>query len=231
MKRCHKGIQRKVVASNNKGLTLIESLVAIVVITATLATVTPVVVLAVATRVQNQRAEQAFQVAQAEIDNIKSVLERGGDTLNLPVTAATVLDASEFEAEVPAPDTLDALGLANPLYSSTYDNAKAVDVDGDGTADFGVQLFRTVGSTSGTTPISFDLGVRVYRADAITNNSTSLETTQAALRIARGEGQTGTRPIAVVYTSLARSDNNNSLCDYYYTQSAAGLTASTPAKC
>ena len=36
-------------------------------------------VFSVATRVQNQRTEQALQIAQAEVDKVRLVVEQGGD--------------------------------------------------------------------------------------------------------------------------------------------------------
>ena len=228
------GLENSSKGRHQQGLTLIECLVAIIVIAATVAVITPAVVLAVATRVQNQRAEQAFQVAQAEVDSIKLLLERGGgDTLNVPLTPSAVTRAAQFQANVPAPENIAAIGAASPAYSTTFNSSKPVDLDGDGSADFAVQMFRTAGSTTGTTPVAFDLGVRVYRADVVQNKAQSeLLTEQAALTLTSDEGESALRPIAVIYTSLARADAQRSLCDYNnYINDATGATASSPSQC
>lgn len=219
---------------SNRGLTLIECLVAIVVIAASIAVITPAVVVAVATRVQSQQAEQAFQVAQAEIDRVKLIIDRGGDyTLNIAEVANTVATANEFEAEVDPPENVDALNAATFNYSTTLDTAKPVDVDDDGVTDFAVQIFRTEGSTSGTRLVAFDMGVRVYRVGSVENNTAAeLATDQAELKFTSGEGQGGTRPLAVIYTTVVKGDNDDSLCNYYnFINSTGGTSVSTPSQC
>jgi prepilin-type N-terminal cleavage/methylation domain-containing protein len=216
-------------STRQTGLTLLECLVAIAVIAASISVITPAVVLAVATRVQNQRADQAFQLAQAEVDRIKLIVERGGSyTLNIPTAPANISTAAQFPAGVNAPEILNAT-----TFSTTYNAARPVDVNDDGVDDFGVQIFRTVGSTVGTRPVAFDLGVRVYRADVIDNKpATALTTTQAALTFTSGEGQSGSRPLAVIYTNIVKSDADRSLCDYNtYLNSTGGRTDSSPSQC
>lgn len=219
--------------SENSGLTLIECLVAIVVIAASIAVITPAVVVAVATRVQSQQAEQAFQVAQAEIDRVKLIVDRGGDyTLNIAEVANTVSTAGEFEAEVDPPDTLDALDASPFTYSTTSTATKPVDVNEDGVTDFAVQIFRTEGETSGSQLVAFDMGVRVYRASAVEANPDDLTTDQAALKFTSGEGEGGTRPLAVIYTTVVKGDNDTSLCSYYeFINSTSGTSVSTPSQC
>lgn len=214
----------------NDGLTLIESLVAIAVIGISVAVMSPIVILSVATRVQSQRAEQAFQIAQAEIDRIKLIVERGGNyTLNIAPTPNTVVSIADFNTgprgPVPAPQTIAA------NYSTTSDSARGIDIDNDGNLDYAVQIFKTAGITVGAKPVAFDMGVRVYRADVI-NPANTLEIEQASLSLTNGEGQSGTRPLATIYTSIIKSDTERSLCDYHdFLNSVNGTTASTPSEC
>ncbi|MEA5466009.1 prepilin-type N-terminal cleavage/methylation domain-containing protein [Leptothoe sp. PORK10 BA2] len=217
--------------SKNDGLTLLESLVAIVVIGISVAVMSPMVILSVATRVQSQQAEQAFQIAQAEVDRIKLIVERGGDyTLNIASTPNTVLSTADFntapKGPVPAPKNIAA------NYSATSDSAKGIDVDNDGNNDYAVQVFKTAGSTTSTgKPVAFDLGIRVYRADVV-NPANSLSVEQAYLGLTSGEGQSATRPLATIYTSIIKSDTDRSLCDYYgFLNSVNGTTVSTPSEC
>lgn len=59
-----------------QGLTLIEGLLAIVIVSITVISISPPIFWAVATRVQTQRAEQALKVAQGEIDRVRVLVER-----------------------------------------------------------------------------------------------------------------------------------------------------------
>lgn len=201
--------------TSEAGLTLIECLVAIAVIAATIGTIAPVTVLAVATRVQNQRAEQAIHIARSEIDKIRLVVERGG-AYNLDNVAST----SGTLAAVPAPENI----ASSPI---TVNNARSV----PGNEAFAVQVFRTHtanGLVNGQ-PIAFELGVRVYKARSIeTLSASQLGTQQASLAMTSGEGQATSRPLAVIYTTIVKSDSQQSLCDYYrYVDS----TASAPGAC
>lgn len=56
------------------GLTLIECLVAMIIITIVVAIITPPIFLAVGTRVNNRRTEQALQVAQGEIERVRLLM-------------------------------------------------------------------------------------------------------------------------------------------------------------
>ncbi|WP_235071186.1 type II secretion system GspH family protein [Leptolyngbya sp. Heron Island J] len=214
------------VQSYESGLTLLEGVVAIAVIGISVAVMTPMVVLAVGTRIQSQRAEQAFQIAQAEVDRIKLIVERGGDyTLNIAPTPAAVLSQEDFDDfPVPAPDS-----IADD-YPTDVTSARGIDVDNDGDDDYAVQIFKTEGITVDTRPVAFDLGVRVYRADVV--NGDPLEVEQARLTITSGEGQSANRPLANIYTSIVKSDTEQSLCDYYdFINDIRGTTVPAPSDC
>lgn len=74
-----------------QGFTLVESLMGILVISVVAITITPPIVLSTATRVQNRRAEQAMQLAQAEVDRIRVFVEQGvADTAKLPPVPSTL---------------------------------------------------------------------------------------------------------------------------------------------
>ena len=211
--------------ANESGLTLIEGVVAIVIIGITTAVMTPMVVLSVGTRVQSQRAEQAFQLAQAEVDRIKVIVERGGNyTLNIAKTDPVVVSQADFNdaALVPPPTAID-----NTTYSTTITTARGISTDDDPAPEYAVQIFRTEGiERASDRPVAFDLGVRVYRADVV--NGDPLEVEQARLSVTSGEGQSGSRPLANIYTSVIQSDSEQSLCDYY---EFIDDTASTPSEC
>lgn len=195
----------------DSGLTLLECLVAIAVIALTSATIAPVILFSVATRIQSQKAEQALQLAQLEIDSIRIEVERGGDYgvfLNAyPKTSETEEDIKDSEP----PDT-----FAPNLTSSSLTVAKEVNVDDDAEPEFAVQVFRTEGfPLASSTPTAFKVGVRVYDYRATNSNlSTGLERDAASLSFTSGEGQRGLRPLAVLYADIIQSDKDTSLCDY-----------------
>lgn len=193
--------------ANSDGLTLIECLVAIAVIGLTATVMAPVMVFSLATRIQSQRAEQALQVAQGEVDKIRLMVERGGDF-------SSQLYAYPSTTSVAA--TTGPNSIAADWNSTTTNVAKQVNI-GDGSQNkFAVQVFRSVGSTpSGSTvPITFDIGVRVYDSKAFQNNSSNLLTDPAGLGFTGGEGQRSSRPLAVIYTSIFQGDREGALCTY-----------------
>ena len=73
--------------SSVSGFTLIESLVAIIIVSITVVAISPPIFWATGTRVQNRRAEQALSIAQSTIDQVRARVERGGaGVLELPAS-------------------------------------------------------------------------------------------------------------------------------------------------
>ncbi|NEQ51998.1 MAG: type II secretion system protein [Leptolyngbya sp. SIO3F4] len=221
---------------DNQGLTLLECLVAISVIGISVAMISPVVLLAVGNRVQSQRTEQALQLAQSEIDKLRLIIERGDRTniaaINalLPAAPAGVNSVGDFEASVPPPEEIE-LTAAN-RYQTDLNFARSVDIDSDGTTDFAVQLFRN-STTTTTSGVALDFGVRVYTPAALDKPASDLGTRVARVQ-GRGlsSGSSATNPLAVIYTTVIKSDTDTSLCDYYeYIESTTGQTASSPGAC
>lgn len=252
-----------------EGLTLIECLVAIVMIGLLTSAIAPPLVVAMSTRVQSQRIEQATEVAQSEIDAIRLIIERGGYTdVDLPLVAE---DAGGDEvqdneiATVSGPaygdDALlggDLDGTTNQVlidnsvtvgYSDLEQNdTRAVDVDNDGDVDFAVQVYRSAGKTITTTdgdtqPVTFTLGVRVYDIDAIfAQNAGNLPAPDASTKeISASAGMTASEnerdelPLAVLYTTIIRGDNNQAYCQYFDDRRASAddptLYANDPPNC
>ncbi|GET40848.1 prepilin-type N-terminal cleavage/methylation domain-containing protein [Microseira wollei] len=190
---------------SEQGLTLLECLVAIGVVAVVVTAFTPQIFLAVATQVQNRRAEQALQLAQGEVDRVRRTVERGDyKNEDLPPYGENNI------RQQPAPSSAQALP-ANQLYSSSPSQGVPVDVNGDGSNDFIVQTFRNPGITRGTRTVAFDFGVRVY---TFTSNMDFENPPQkaASLQLTTAAGQQQRRPLAMIYTSVAQSDNRNSLC-------------------
>lgn len=195
--------------SSEHGLTIIESLVAVVVASIVVAAITPPILVAVATRVQNQRAQQAFGLAQAEVDKARLIIERGDyETTDLPPVSS-----SSSVGDTPALN-----GYVTDSSKITETQGLAVDVNSDGTNDFVVQVFRTEGSSISTDdkrPITFEMGVRIYSFRAFEGSTKpTLETIPASLAFTTGEGYQRTRPLSVLYTRLTRSDIKESFEKY-----------------
>ncbi|MBR8837861.1 MAG: hypothetical protein DSM106950_28610 [Stigonema ocellatum SAG 48.90 = DSM 106950] len=187
-----------------EGFTIIESLMAIVVITVVIIAITPPIFLAVATRYQNQKAQQAMQVAQRQVDQVRVLIEKGNYTdSNLPPNAGT------GQADAVAAPT--SFTCTTPASS----NACPFNLNGGSTnPDFYVQTYRTQTQTAGNPAqtVAFYMGVRVY--SALANGQLGLQTTQASLKFTTGQGSQRKYPLAVIYTPVVRSDIKDSLTNY-----------------
>lgn len=178
--------------NSEAGLTLIECLVAMVVITLTVVTITPPIFLATASRIQARRAEQANQIAQGEIDRVRSILERPSYRTN-DLPSPTALTPAQFRTGLP-PTAVDTGSLLSPATCGSYPRFQdiadpanptvtiregipvaataliPVDVDGDCQPEYAMQVFRDNGcipaalatQTPPPAPSSFTTGVRVY---------------------------------------------------------------------
>jgi type II secretory pathway pseudopilin PulG len=231
-------------SSSEQGLTLLECLMAIFVIGLTIALITPPLLIATATRVQNRRADQALQVAQGEVDRIRVLVARGTHTaaqLPQPVSAAdnnlqNVAAPSGVIAQLKSPRTCTGTTAYD---GQPIDPTKVlpVDIDGDCKADLLMQVFRTQGITTiaentnpdatQRRPSSFSVGIRVYSILATTNpnNPTALRSglqpDVASLRLTQGSGKQQTNPLAVIYSPFSWSEQSNTLCGYRASDSDA----------
>lgn len=210
-------------------MTLVEGLVAILIASAVTVLITPPMFLSVATRIQNQRAEQATQLATGQVDQVRVLMEQGitPETIEqLPALAGS----GDLRA-VPAPSSKFGQLQSTNFSCSDYDEAGApqvpveqaleVDVNGDCLVDFYLQSFRVneqvsdqdLESGEGGVPIVFGMGVRVYYRNAEIGGE-GLEVEPASLQLTSGQGQQTRYPLAVIYTSLAQGDLDSSLQKY-----------------
>lgn len=209
--------QHKTPSFSQKGLTLIESLTAIVITGVILSLIAPPLLLSAATRIQSRKAEQAQGIVRQEIDRIRAALSRED---GIPV--------ENEDGFVPPETTADPLNSApspNDLVNqrSNLDaprKALRVDVDGDGEDDFFVQLLRNPGARFGSGIATcqlavFEMGVRVYdiaAAENLTNNTLGIA--PISVQMTSGLNQRETNPLAVGYTEVSRSDLKISLLEY-----------------
>ncbi len=190
---CNASLSRFMADDNGQeqGLTLVECLVALILIAFVAGSVTPALVIAVATRV-------------------------------------------EYVATYTGP-TAGSLAASTATYSTVgTTTARAVDIDGDGDNDFGIQIFRTPGQLNNSDlPIAFTVGVRVYDAVAIQNGGAgTLDIDEARIGTTGGEGERGRLPLATVYTTVASADTSESYCGYYeFTSSSPSASAPVDLDC
>ncbi len=237
--RCVLGLTQKMAASSrhpDRGLTLIEGLVAIVIVSITLVSITPPIFWATGTRIQNRRAEQALQLAQGEIDRVRTIVDQGKATINLlpPIGAANIRAVNSVAAPTTPKDS-NVISV-NPLCTN-QDDGKAPDSPTkylqvntdpnpenpkDCKANFLIQTFRSNGidsngiaATAGVVPDGFVIGVRVYSIVAEPNLKTGKGLTeQASLKGTNGLGNQLTRPLAVQYSTIVRSNASENLTIY-----------------
>lgn len=192
---CQGGKSRQ---GSQSGFTIIESLVAIIVVTILMIGLAPVITLSVATRVQAKRVELATQAARSYLDGVRTGAIPFGptDTGSTQGThKAITRDAASRDDDnlnQVAPPTKAAPNCpANRVYctSPTSNDSVFYCVDGDGggcrtSQDFIIQAFGKI-TTSGIYDLTgsnrefanqvypnYKLGVRVYRADSFISEFT-----------------------------------------------------------
>ena len=166
--------------NNSAGFTIIESLVAVIVLGILMTAIAPTIVLSTATRVQSRRVELATLAAGAYIDGVISgnipappisrVNEDDEDVLTNDRVEApgTSLDCDDLD------DLRDKKGYCSSPDETSY-KVYCVDGSGDGkcteneSKDMIVQAFG-FNPQSTDAAEGYKLGVRVYRADAFSDN-------------------------------------------------------------
>ncbi len=171
--------------SSQSGFTIIESLMAVVVVSILMAAIAPAIALSVATRVQAKRIEQASQAARAYVDGVKAgttVAPTHTVTLSeVNATTKVFTSARSTFAAIAAPTITSSFACTapttSPVTTTNYyctENTPTLNlycVNGDATdgcssnsvRDLIVQSYRSV--TSIPTDQNYILGVRVYRAE------------------------------------------------------------------
>ena len=197
--------------SSQSGFTIIESLVAILVVAILLVAIAPVLVISTATRVQARRIELATGAAKALIDGINSKIV-SDPTITVTLTAnptrkvsSSTSDYLMSSAAVPTTATKNTLycfnkngSLANPGCTSDL---------------FYIQAIRV--AVTGSDPDSgqgYRLGIRVYRSDA---DFGSLSAASSGKKAATFTGGLGDRkaPLVELTTEIVRGQSSYSaLC-------------------
>ena len=204
------------------GYTILEAIIAILIVTVLMSVVAPVIGFSVGTRVSAKRIELASQAARSYLDWVKIDSETRG-----PGRSAT----KDLEQ---ADEPKDLTVLNNQCANASYcdgANRRIFCVDGDGNGfctkdslkDMIVQGVSWNGSwpNSSTIPTSeyskgYRLGIRVYRADAF-NGTEALKkvTTSTGVNTMGGDRR---YPLVMLTTEIAPTENsfdntNKRLCE------------------
>jgi prepilin-type N-terminal cleavage/methylation domain-containing protein len=193
------------------GYTIIESLVAMIVVSVLMIAIAPVMAFSVATRVQARRTELATQAAKAYIDGLRSqsIKFNDPDIQGFPAQSTATTPETLANTPVPAPGSQDT------LYCVDMDGD--VDMNGNGcetssTKDFYVQgawLNPDPSITNGNPTLKgYQLLVRVYRADSFAPGVTLNQTPQAKKQSVVGSGLGDpTIPVVEMSTEIPASGN------------------------
>jgi prepilin-type N-terminal cleavage/methylation domain-containing protein len=203
--------------SSQSGFTILESLIAIVVVAILLSAIAPVIVLSVATRVQARRVELGTQAARGYIDGLRT------GKIDPPPPATTTVSTDPTTFTNYAAPTPSALTCTNNAYCTTPATTAGLYCF-DGNADNACQnnkpddlIIQAVryNSTSVDATRGYLLGVRVYRADAFRDTNTILRsTTSARNKQQTFRGTLGQRkaPIIEMTTEVKASASYDNFC-------------------
>ncbi|MCC5665288.1 hormogonium polysaccharide secretion pseudopilin HpsB [Nostoc sp. CHAB 5784] len=199
---------------DESGFTIIESLVAMLLVTILLAAIAPTIVIATATRVQSKRVEQATQAARSFIDGVKT----GAVTAPTTTTAPDgTLAGNLLNTNMPPPTSSTSLycvtkNASNNLIISTtactnilfYIQAKTITVTTSTPID-----------STGIPKDGYRLGIRIYRSDIdftkpIYPSDSSNRKTQNTFTGTLGDRQS---PLVEMTTEIgSRNTSFNALC-------------------
>ncbi len=156
--------QQNVSQSRDAGYTIIESLVAMIVVSVLMIAIAPVMAFSVATRVQARRTELATQAARAYIDALRTGAVRPNDPKSPPGFPTIRVGDAQPVATAAVP------GGTTGLYCVNLDGT--ADCETSSSKDFYVQgawkvpSSVTLANATDPTPVGYELMVRVYRTDS-----------------------------------------------------------------
>jgi len=221
------------------GFTIIESLVAILVISILMVGIAPVIAISVATRVQARRVELATQAARTYIDGVRAGTILAPVAVSLNETTASTNSSGvttyTFNSQrntnnwlVPAPGTTLSCNVGNGYCNTTASKYSlyCVDRDNSGCAntshqDYVIQAYssnnQALTSTTNQADQGYVLAVRVYRSDSFQNGITlqSSSTGYKSSPFAGGLAQSlsgSTAPLIELTTEI--TDQNTNFQDY-----------------
>ncbi len=164
--------KQQIYSSGESGFTIIESLVALLVVAILLTAIAPVIVLATATRVQSRRVELATQAAKTYIDSVRTgAIAAPSVIVSLAVPTALAPRKVAGTGSTPGDYLINSTDEMPPPTSSTglycftmNGNITTTDCT-DKPFEFYIQAaqIKVTGSQAND---GYRLGIRVYRANA-----------------------------------------------------------------
>jgi type II secretory pathway pseudopilin PulG len=188
--------------SSEAGYTILEGIMAVIVVSALLTFIGPVVAFSVGTRVQAKRVELAAQAASSYVNGVKSGAIAVDDLKTVRVNRSAVAD---FTVDQPGVGTFDCAttGYCNAggtqLYCIDLDENEGC--DSDSLSDMMVQAFRSTTDTSNDPNDGYLLGVRVYRANSF-KLADRLKTQLPLTNLTNALGDVSA-PLAIVTTEVS----------------------------
>jgi type II secretory pathway pseudopilin PulG len=168
--------QQNLSQSREGGYTIIESLVAMIVVSVLMIAIAPVMAFSVATRVQARRVELASQAATAYINALRVGAIQPNNTNTTPPRPFPARDPSAGTAPPPAPANLA------DLYCVDLEETPPDACTGSSKKDFVIQgLWRNPVNPSDPTTTGYELTVRVYRADVFSSSPGQIKTEQQSV--------------------------------------------------
>jgi prepilin-type N-terminal cleavage/methylation domain-containing protein len=185
--------QQNLPQSRDGGYTIIESLVAMIVVSVLMIAIAPVMAFSVATRVQARRVELASQAATGYIN----ALRVGAIKPPTPLQAGTDGFPARDTSVPPVPP--DAPTPSDVLYCVDLDETEGC--LNTSKKDFYVQgLWRNpANTTNDPTSTGYELTVRVYRADAFSSPGTLKTQQQSVANSGLGDPKA---PLVVMKTQI-----------------------------
>ncbi len=200
---------------SQRGLTLVECIVAILVVNVAVAALAAPLMLVAATRVQNDRIAQASALALAETDRMRALMEQGVDVTPSVIPPASSVEASLGQPELlsnqPPPTTVTTCtggGMGLPTSATqgclrTFNNT-----------EFVVQMYRgTLTRGANNRIVGYPMQVRVYSRATFTAGTPSTATPiqQQPATMTTSIGNTGL-PLAIITTDILQGDSSTTLC-------------------
>ncbi|MEH1850082.1 MAG: hormogonium polysaccharide secretion pseudopilin HpsB [Nostoc sp.] len=208
--------------SDESGFTIIESLVAILVVTILLAAIAPTIVIATATRVQSKRVELATQTVRTFIDGVKT------GAVTTPATTITLTQSATATPRTLADNLLTTTNMPVPttstsLYCVTKDANNNLTISAPSCTSnlFYIQAVKVIVTGSSPTDSTglpkdgYRLGIRVYRSDidftkTVNVSDSSNNKTQNTFTGTLGNSQS---PLMEMTTEISSKNTSfNALC-------------------
>lgn len=173
--------QQNLPQSRDGGYTIIESLVAMIVVSVLMIAIAPVMAYSVATRVQARRIELATQAARAYIDALRTGAIKLTDTGRFPSSDDTPTSANTL--------CIDLGAGCDPGSNKTF-------------LVQGVLQNLSNPAPANPTTTGYSLTVRVYRGDAFSSSGAMRTTQQSVANSALGDPKA---PLVVMKTEIPAS--------------------------